>query len=65
MVYVNECNANSQWRNRRGGGGVRGTPETSDREIADLPGKERQEKKGENGAENKETRKREGEKLKI
>ena len=41
-------------------------PETSDREIsADLPGKERQGGKRENGVEKKENRKREGGKLNM
>ena len=36
-----------QWRNRRGGGGGRVTPETSDRGIfAYVSGKKRQGKKG-------------------
>ena len=47
----------------RGEGGC--PPETSDREIsADLPGKERQGKKGKWGKK-KENRKREGGKLKM
>ena len=64
LVILSKPPPYHQWRNSRGAGG-RVRPDIFHLEIcADLPGKERQQKK-ENGEEKKENKRREGGKLKM